>query len=269
VTRIYAGPDFIVRENIFAPLDVPGTLVSYEVAGPRPLDIVIHFVLVLDLMWPASVGGQEVNWSSAASAYLLSELLHRYTAFVGSPDIVAHDDTANSNKLAGRPGGLGFTLRAGGGRTGRVVIAAGLAGQDATATANRILNESASLQEAAVNHYEGVLNHALQIETPDPLVNRALSWSEIALDQPWVCNPDLGCGQVAGYGPSRKARRPQYDWFFACDGLVSARAQLASAQYAKAREELEFILKFQKRNTGMIWHEMSQSAGVPVLPLPD
>jgi hypothetical protein len=90
----------------------------------------------------------------------------------------------------------------------------------------------------------------------------ATETAEIALDQAWVCNPDLGCGQVAGYGPSRKARRPQYDWFFAGDGLVSTRAQLASAQYAKAREELEFILKFQRRNTGMIWHEMSQSAAV-------
>jgi hypothetical protein len=44
--------------------------------------------------------------------------------------------------------------------------------------------------------------------------------------------------------------------------MVSTRALLASAQYDGAREELEFILKFQKRNTGMIWHELSQSAGV-------
>jgi len=51
----------------------------------------------------------------------------------------------------------------------------------------------------------------LQIETPDPEVNRALTWAQLALEQAWVCNPDLGCGQVAGYGPSRKARRPQYD----------------------------------------------------------
>ncbi|MDB6092380.1 MAG: hypothetical protein JWN85_5164 [Gammaproteobacteria bacterium] len=261
VTRIYAGPDYIVREKIFTPLDTPGTLVSYEVAGAHPLDIVIRFVPVLDLMWPGSVGGQETKWSSAASAYLLSEPTHRYTAFVGSPDIVAHDDTANTNKPAARSGGLAFTIRAGGGHTGRVVIAGGLPGQDATATAKRLLSDSASLEEAAADHYQRVLNDALQIETPDPLVNRALSWSEIALDQAWVCNPDLGCGQVAGYGPSRQGRRPQYDWFFAGDGLVSTRALLASAQYDRARDELEFILKFQKRSTGMIWHELSQSAG--------
>jgi glycogen debranching enzyme len=105
------------------------------------------------------------------------------------------------------------------------------------------------------------LNNMLQIETPDEAVNRALAWSEIALDQAWVCNPDLGCGLAAGYGPSRNARRPQYDWFFAGDGMVDLPALLAAGQYTRAREELEFILKYQDQRTGMIWHELSQSAG--------
>ncbi len=102
----------------------------------------------------------------------------------------------------------------------------------------------------------------MQIETPDPEVNRALTWAQLALEQAWVCNPDLGCGQVAGYGPSRKARRPQYDWFFAGDGMVAMRALLAAGRYERAREELEFILRFQNPKTGMIWHELSQSARV-------
>ena len=105
------------------------------------------------------------------------------------------------------------------------------------------------------------MREGLQIETSDPEVDRALSWSQIALDQAWVCNPDLGCGQVAGYGPSRKARRPQYAWFFAGDGMIATRALLAAGRYQRAREELELILKFQDRKTGMIWHELSQSAG--------
>src|SRR5258708_3569583 len=33
VTRIYAGPDFIVRENIFVPLEEPGAIIRYEVAS--------------------------------------------------------------------------------------------------------------------------------------------------------------------------------------------------------------------------------------------
>src|SRR5581483_1913939 len=65
---------------------------------------------------------------------------------------------------------------------------------------------------------------------------------------------------VAGYGPSRKARRPQYDWFFAGDGMVAVRGLLAEGEYDHARRELEFILKYQDQQTGMIWHEISQSA---------
>jgi len=82
VTRIYAGPDFIVREKIFVPLEEPGTIVTYEVNGTHAVDIVVHFTPVLDLMWPASVGGQEFSWNAAASGYVLSEATHRYTAIV-------------------------------------------------------------------------------------------------------------------------------------------------------------------------------------------
>ena len=67
-----------------------------------------------------------------------------------------------------------------------------------------------------------------------------------ALDQAWVCNPLLGCGVLAGYGPSRDARRPQYDWLFAGDGLVATNALISAGEYARAREELEFIRKYQE-----------------------
>ncbi|MCU1297637.1 MAG: hypothetical protein JWO91_1915 [Acidobacteriaceae bacterium] len=264
LTRIYAGPDFIVRERLFVPLNEPGAIISYDVESARPVDIVLRFIPVLDLMWPASIGGQETLWSTAASAYLLSEPTHRFFASVGSPDIVAHDATTNNNQRVTRDPGLAFTVRAGGSdrKTARVIIAGTEAGQDATAIATKLLQDGAALEKDAVDHYSSLLTHTLQIETPDAETNRALAWSEIALDQAWVCNPDLGCGIVAGYGPSRKARRPQYDWFFAGDGLVATDALLADGQYEQARQELELILKYQDQKTGMIWHEISQSAGL-------
>ena len=262
LTRIYAGPDFIVREELFVPLDLEGAIISYEVESARPVDVVIRFIPVLDLMWPASLGGQEAVWNDAASAYLLSESTHRFTASVGSPDMVAHDETSNSSRRVGRSPGLAFTIRAGGrDKTARVIVAGSASAQDPSAIAKRLLQEGPSLEKAAVDHYSSLLSHALQIETPDPDTNRALAWSEIALDQAWVCNPVLGCGLVAGYGPSRKARRPQYDWFFAGDGMVALHGLLAAGQYDRARQELEFILKYQDQKTGMIWHELSQSAG--------
>ncbi len=261
VTRIYAGPNFVVREKLFVPLDEPGAIITFEVDGSRPVDITVRFIPVLNLMWPASVGGQEAIWNPAASAYLLLEPTHQFTARIGSPDIVAHDDTPNSAQHVGNAPGLAFTIRAGGDRkAARVIIAGSGPGQDLSTLAKRLLEDGEALEKSAVAHYADLVGHAVQIETPDAEVNRALAWSQIALDQAWVCSPELGCGSVAGYGPSRKARRPQYDWFFAGDGMVAVNGLLAENQYEHARQELEFILRHQDQKTGMIWHELSQSA---------
>jgi glycogen debranching enzyme len=260
VTRIYVGPDFVVHEKLFVPLDAPGAIVSYEVDGVRPVDIIVRFAPILNLMWPGGFGGQEAAWNAAASGYLLSEPLHRYSGLIASPDIVAHDATANATRAVGEAHGVAFTIRASKDRGAVVVMAAGLGGEDPAPLAKRLLAERSALESAAANHYDAMLTQGLEIDTPDPQIDRALQWSQIALEQAWVSNPDHGCPQVAGYGPSRKARRPQYDWFFAGDGMVTVRALLAAGRYERAREELEFILKFRDRKTGMIWHELSQSA---------
>ena len=79
----------------------------------------------------------------------------------------------------------------------------------------------------------------LRIETPDHALNQQLAWAQIALDQAWVCNEVLGCGLVAGYGPSRDARRPQYAWFFAGDSLIAVDALVSSGDYERARQALD------------------------------
>jgi len=261
VTRIYGGPDFIVRERIFVPLDETGAIIRYEVESQRAVDIDVHFIPVLNLMWPGGIGGQAAFWRASDSAYVLSEETHRFSGSIGSPQIIAHDETPNQNRQLTRDGGLAFTIRAGGDHPAARVFITGGPQQTATAIAKQLQQREASLEKLAADHYTALLNNVLQIETPDSAVNRALAWSEIALDQAWVCSLDLGCGLSAGYGPSRNARRPQYDWFFAGDGMVDLPAMLAAGQDTRAREELEFIFKYQDQKTGMIWHELSQSAG--------
>jgi glycogen debranching enzyme len=118
----------------------------------------------------------------------------------------------------------------------------------------------AELDAAARARYATL--HVIEIATPDSAVNRALRWAQVTLEQAWACNPQLGCGSLAGYGPSRGERRPQYAWFFANDGLVAVAALLREGAYERAREELEFILRYQNKRTGAIWHELSQSAGL-------
>ena len=267
ITRIYTGPDYVVREKLFVPLDQPSAILTYEVNSRRPMDIDIHFTPVLNLMWPGALGGQSTEWDADLPGYILNESVHGLSAVVSSPEIVSHDETVNSTV---RTGQMSFSIqpRIPAGATADAPALATLyvtllsAKDSAPAASLQALSAQVPAMEAqAAAHYQALRQDAIRIQTPDDDVNSALAWAEIALDQAWVCNPQLGCGLVAGYGPSRPGRRPQYAWFFAGDGLIATNALVSAGEYARARDELEFIAKYQDKTTGMVWHELSQSAG--------
>ncbi len=263
VERTYVGPDFVVHERLFVPRELPGIRITYTVEGPRAIEVLVRFKPVLDLMWPIAIGGQQVLWLPEEKAYRLDEPTHRFVALVGSPDAVLHDDLPNTNAPLTNDPQLTLTLQpVTGGKAVRVVMACDPARPQATqALYRRLTKDTDGLELASAAAYREVEAAAVHIETPDPDVNRALAWATIALDQAWVCNPTLGCGLVAGYGPSRGlARRPQYDWFFAGDALVAIRALTLSGDFERARQALLFLIKYQNASNGMMWHEMSQSA---------
>jgi len=263
ITRVYLGPNFIVRETLFVSLNEPGAILTYSVQSARPLSIDIHATPILNLMWPAAVGGQSTSWNPSLSAFILSESSSGYSAIVGSPDIVAHDELGNRTTQGPNGAPLGFTLQPSSAGLASVYIAL-----NSPTTANiksffqKLVTNRQALREEYDQHVSDLKHTMISVTTPDDQVNQAIAWSELALDQAWVCNPDLGCGYVAGYGPSRGARRPQYDWFFAGDGLIAANAAVIAGNAAQARDELEFILRYQDKKSGMIWHELSQSAGL-------
>jgi glycogen debranching enzyme len=260
ITRIYLGPNFVAREKLFVPLNEPGAIVTYSVQSKIPIDIEVSATPVLDLMWPASVGGQSFSWDSSLSAYRLSASAEGITSVVGSPQIIAHDEIVNRT-IHGTSAQLAFTLRADDTGTARVFVALDPAhAPDSVALFRRFISDREALEIEASAHYRQLEGRVMKVITPDDQVNRAIAWSEIALDQAWVCSPVLGCGYVAGYGPSRGARRPQYDWFFAGDGMIAADAAVSDGDTAEARNELAFVLRYQDQKSGMIWHELSQSA---------
>ena len=262
VVRTYVGPDFSIQERIFVPLDEPSAIITYSIVSHDAIDIIAHFNPVLDLMWPAAIGGQSAGWNQPSSSYMISEPSHRFSAYIGSPDIISHDDTVNTAAPGADSKRFAFAMESR--KPGAdITVLVGLLDKnerDARTQMSNLIAASRRLQTTSQDHYANVLSTSLEITTPDASVNRAISWAQIALDQAWVCNPYLGCGLVGGYGPSRDARRPQYEWFFAGDGLTAIKGLLASGQYDRAKEELRFIIKYQDPKTGMIWHELSQSA---------
>lgn len=265
VVRTYVGPDFIVRERIFVPLSEPGAILSYEIQGTRAVDVKVQFRPVLNLMWPAALGGQDTGWDDAAHGYVIREPLHGFSAVIASPQTVEHDVIVNRTIQTTALKTL--IVRPKADLQGRM-IARVYVGYDppgvpsVSGVVARLQSHEGQLHSEQRAHYSALLSSALRIETPDEDMNRALVWALIALDQAWVCNPQLGCGEVAGYGPSRGERRPQYDWFFAGDGLVAMDALIAAGEFERARDELSFIAKYQDKQTGMIWHEISQGVDI-------
>ncbi len=109
ITRIYRGPGFVVREELFVPLNLPGGILTYAAEG-KPVDIEVHATPVMNLMWPASLSGQSISWDSELSAFIMSEPEHGFTAAFGSPNMVTHDRTVNGlQQLDSRE--IKFTLR--------------------------------------------------------------------------------------------------------------------------------------------------------------
>ncbi|HKU27853.1 MAG TPA: hypothetical protein VJQ54_20445, partial [Candidatus Sulfotelmatobacter sp.] len=262
LSRTYTGPDFSVEEQIWVPIEQPAALFRYEIRSRRPVQVILKFTPSLNLMWPAAIGGQEMRWDPAQSGYLLSEPSHSVAAAVLVPGSPGHDEPLNSARPLPSGDELSVALDP---KSPQVLIARlqpsqqkSEAGLDMDA-AQKLL-QSTDWQKASVQHTAEVFSSGIRIETPDADVNRALDWAAIALDEAWFCNEQLGCAYVGGYGPSRRGRRPQYAWYFAGDGMISMHAALARGDLDRARDELRFIAKYQDAQTGMIWHELSQSA---------
>lgn len=253
VVRVYSGPDFVVRERLFVPLHEAAAVITYEVEG-APVRLEARFRPSLNLMWPGALGGQSVGWDAARSGYVEREPLHGFSATIRSAQAVEHDSTVNA--ATGRDDDLALVMEprpAGAVRRATLVAASG-------GPADALEARVDALRAEAAAHYDRLLAEGVRITTPDADLNLALAGAVIALDQAWVCAPGLGCGEVAGYGPSRPERRPQYAWYFAGDGLVAVEGLLASGGYERAKAELAFIASRQNAADGMIWHEISLSA---------
>ncbi len=259
ITRIYTGKDFTVSEKLFVPLFSFGGFITYTVESKSPLLIEARLTPVMGLMWPADLGPASVHWDDAHHALILNESTNGYSALIASPQW-----TADSSRSSTSATEVQFVLQPNASGTATIAWVMSTPKKDEPADLvllyQSLIQTRSVLESGAADFYKSERENNLQIETPDPVANQAILWSQLALKQAWSCNPSLGCGFVAGYGPSRIERRPQYAWFFAGDGLVSADAALNAGDYSSARDELEFILRHQDPKSGMIWHELTHSA---------
>ncbi|HSD28106.1 MAG TPA: GH116 family glycosyl hydrolase, partial [Vicinamibacteria bacterium] len=262
-TITYSHATFTVRQHVLAPLDEPALLVLLEVDTSRPLEIVASFRAVLQYAWPGGLGGQYAYWSAEDRAFVLSESLRTRNAFVGSP-WAASGSSHPAHALPDAPSS--FTIPIDPGRAPRemvpIAIAAGTGPRaDTAAVYRRVLSKAAELYAARRRHADHLREERLGVDTPDDRLDLALEWAKANLDEQTVCNPDLGCGLVAGWGPSGDGARPGFGWFFGGDAAINSLAMAATGQWTPAADGLRLLARYQRAD-GKIPHEVSQAAGV-------
>lgn len=256
--REFVGEKWKISETVYPHYEEPLVFIVYRVFALTGLDLEFSFKPDLSPMWPGALGGKYSYWDKR-KYFVLSESSGRNHAFFGG-FVGRKIGQLPAHKL---PGGK---LRC------RIHVEKGFHEISLVATAGRGTFQAIHRKFAgAKDTFEPVLRHReqqlraykenhLQVITPEPLFNEALDWAILQLNAAFVRSPDLGEGLVAGYGLSYEGERPGFGWYFGGDGLINGLALVNIGDFAGARQEIEFLLKYQRQD-GKIMHELSQGAG--------
>lgn len=261
-TLTYSHGAFVVREHILAPQDLPGLLLLLEVDTEVDMEIRVELQPVLQYAWPGGLGGQYLSWSQDNRAFILSESLRTRNAVIGSS--WATEGSAHpAHRLADAPAVFVIPVDRSRARDELIpiAIAGGISPRDEVlAVYRRLLEEAPSLVREVQAWARGLQEDHLRVSGGSPQAGPAIEWAKVNLAEQRVCNPDLGCGLVAGWGPSGASLRPGFGWFFGGDAAINTLAMDATGQWDAVAEALRFLARYQ-REDGKIPHEISQSAG--------
>ena len=277
-TITFAHAAFTVREILFAApcsqAGGAGVVAMFQVSSTKPVELTFSFTPELKRMWPAAnYNAPSPEWVPLASNsgyYLLhtdADDLAGAVAMPGTmPGILAPYQERPKNyplQLI-----LSYDPARDGGRYFPLLMAAGTS--KAAASKSALTQQLASmasqvrqLYEGTAGYYQHFFDTRVVAETPDPRLNQALGWAEIAIDQLRVRHHSAEYGEevglVAGLYSSGDSNRPGFGWFFGRDSLYTLYAVDSYGDYGLVREELDFLLKRQRAD-GKIMHEYSQTA---------
>jgi glycogen debranching enzyme len=262
-TITYSHPAFVVRAHVITPIEEPGSLILLDISSNRKVSITVNFLIDLLPMWPGGLGGQYSYWDENLKAFILSESLRKHSAIIGSPAATRYSDQPAHN-LPDAPTQFHIDVDPEYARLNFIPIAIA-GGLDAATKVQvfylRLLAEARSLYERNVQHFTKIRNDLLQLKSPDTELNRAVEWAKVALDAGFVCNPQLGCGQIAGLGLSGTSTRPGFGWYFGGDTFINSFAVSSMGDFATLKQELAF-LRGNQRADGKMMHELSQAGAM-------
>jgi hypothetical protein len=262
-TIVYSHATFTVRAHVLAPLEEPGAVILLDVETVRPLDILVRMHADFNLAWPGGFGGVNTVWLDDRRGFLLTQGgIRQYNGAIGSPAATtgtshpAHDAPLVPSQFV-------IPVKPETALQGYVpiVIAGGAIPRDSLwAAYDRLLASGARYWNEKAEYYDRVRDSLLSISSPDPELDQALEWAKVNLDRQRVCNSDLGCGPVAGFGRAGAGNfRPGFGWYFGGDGSINSFAMDALGQFDLVRDGLDFFGGYQRAD-GKIAHEISHAA---------
>ena len=257
----YAHDSFTADAIWLVPRDEPGGIVLLDVRTSVPLRITVKFRIDLKPMWPAALGGQSSYWDDDLKAYVAGEASRKHAALIGSPLALAPPEQPAHN-LPDAPSQFTIVVSPEDAARGLIpiAIAASPDGLEAAKkTYTRLLDSAEPAYREAAAYYRRVREDLTSIDSPDDRLDLAFEWGKVALDKGFICNPHLGCGLIAGLGPSGTTERPGFGWFFGGDTFINAWAITAYGDFDTVKQSLEFLRKRQRAD-GKMMHELSQGA---------
>lgn len=262
-TITYSHPAFVVRAHVFTPIEEPGSLILLDVGSNRKVSITVSFLIDLLPMWPGGLGGQFSFWDDSLKAFVLSESLRRHSALIGSPAATRYSAQPAHN-LPDSPTQFHIDVDPEYARQYflPIAIAGGLeTPAQVQESYLRLLANAPSLYEENAKHFAEIRNNYFQLRSPRAQLDRAVEWAKVALDTGFVCNPQLGCGQIAGLGLSGTSTRPGFGWYFGGDAFINSFAVASMGDFATLKQELTF-LRVRQRADGKMMHELSQAGAM-------
>jgi glycogen debranching enzyme len=256
VTILHAHAAFTIKQTWFAPLDRSSLAVLLEIDTAKPLKIRASFLPEFKPMWPASFGGQSSRWSASDHVFYFGEGLRKHTAVLGAPEFVRASEQIG-HQLPDRTMLAEMDITPERAREGPIAIVLARSIEQYRDTRAQL----DSLIAASDRYYRDFASRTLRIETPVPELNHAFEWARFAMEKGWACNDGVGCGLVAGYGPSGASERPGFAWYFGGDALINSWSIVDYGDFPRARTTLEFVRDHQRAD-GKMQHELTQSAAL-------
>jgi len=255
-TIVFSHAAFTIRETWVASIEEPVAAVLLDIDTSRPLRLRATFVPEMKPMWPASFGGQSSYFDEEQKTFVLGEGLRRFRLAIASPAFSRSSEQVG-HQLPDRTVLLEMDVSQEMARKGPIPIVIAASRE----LAREWTPKAAGLVRLAADYYDQFATRTTTVSTGVASLDRAFAHAKYALEKGWACNDKVGCGLIAGWGPSGASERPGFGWYFGGDAFMNSWAILDYGDFGRVRALLSFFREKQRAD-GRLPHEWTQSAAL-------